>query len=90
MASTCASELKLNIPTLIDNLDNKVEKAYSGFPDRLYIVSKDGKVAYRGGRGPFGFKPAEMETSLRKLLQQPEKGRILDPTKSAFPRQRRP
>jgi type I thyroxine 5'-deiodinase len=51
---------------VIDKEDNKVNAAYSAWPDRLYVVGKDGKVAYKGGPGPGGFKPAELEAWLKK------------------------
>ena len=60
VAETMCQKLEINIPTLIDGLDDAVNKAYSAPPDRLYLVGKDGRIAYKGGRGPFGFKPAEL------------------------------
>jgi len=36
-------------------------------PDRIYVIDRDGRVAYKGGRGPFGFKPGEMEQTLLTL-----------------------
>ena len=56
------------MPVLVDGLDDAVGHAYSGMPDRLYVIDRDGRVAYKGGRGPFEFKPAEMEQSLILLL----------------------
>ena len=41
-------------------------------PSRLYLIDRDGKVAYKSGRGPFGFKPAELEQSLVLLLADQE------------------
>ena len=41
---------------------------YSGYPDRLYLIDSAGKVAYKGGRGPFGFIPGELEQSIAMLL----------------------
>jgi hypothetical protein len=38
-------------------------------PSRLYLIDHRGRVAYKSGRGPFGFKPAELEHSLVLLLQ---------------------
>lgn len=58
----------MSIPLVVDGIDNQVETHYSGFPDRLYVVDRDGKVAYKAGRGPFGFIPGEMEQSLIMLL----------------------
>jgi alkylhydroperoxidase family enzyme len=42
-------------------------------PSRLYLIDRAGKVAYKSGRGPFGFKPAELEQSLILLLAQEAK-----------------
>jgi type I thyroxine 5'-deiodinase len=67
-AEQCSATLKLSLPTVIDKADNKVNTAYAGWPDRLYIVGKDGKIAYKGAQGPGGFKINEMTTELEKLL----------------------
>ena len=56
------------LPAIIDDMDDTVRAAYRGMPDRLYIVDKEGKIAYRGGKGPYGFKPLEMEEALKRLL----------------------
>lgn len=56
------------MPLLVDDVDDRVGRAYSGMPDRLYVIDRDGKVVYKGGRGPFGFKPGEMEQSVLMLL----------------------
>jgi hypothetical protein len=34
-----------------------------------YLVDRQGKIAYKSGRGPFGFKPAELEQALLLLLR---------------------
>src|SRR5262245_39398657 len=64
VAGQCCSALKMTMPLLIDGLDNAVAEAYSGFPDRLYLIDRDGTVAYKGGRGPFGFEPRDLEAEL--------------------------
>lgn len=69
VATTCAESLKLSIPFVVDTLDNKTETAYAGWPDRLYIVGKDGKIAYKGGPGPRGFNVKELEAKLAELLK---------------------
>ena len=68
VAHACHSQLKMTIPCLIDEIDNKVDKAYSGAPDRLCVVDIDGKVAYHSKRGPWGFKPHYAATVLKQLL----------------------
>ena len=68
VAKQMCAELHISIPGVIDGIDNKVNEAYSAWPDRLYLVSKSGKIAYKGGPGPGGFKPAELETAIKKEL----------------------
>ncbi|HEY8506607.1 MAG TPA: deiodinase-like protein, partial [Gemmataceae bacterium] len=52
----------------VDDLNDRVGHLYSGMPDRLYLIDRQGKVAYKGGRGPFGFIPGELEQALVMLL----------------------
>ncbi len=74
----------MKMPVLVDELDDRVGNAYSGMPDRLYVIDRAGKVAYKGGRGPFGYQPGELEQSLVMLLiDQDAKQQTSIPTKSA-------
>jgi hypothetical protein len=59
-------------PILIDSMDDAAAEAYSAFPDRLYIIDRDGRVAYKGGRGPVGFDPEGLEQALLLVLLQEE------------------
>jgi hypothetical protein len=68
VAAKCSSSLSISMPLLVDEIDDRVGHAYSGMPDRLYVVGRDGRVVYKGGRGPFGFNPTEMELSLLMCL----------------------
>ena len=68
VADRCCQVLEISMPLLVDELDDRVGKVYSGMPDRLYLIDRDGRVAYKSGRGPFGFKPGELEQSLVMLL----------------------
>jgi hypothetical protein len=64
VASSCAANLHVEMPTVVDEIDNAVASAYGGWPDRLYLVGADGRIAFQGGEGPFGFKPGELERAL--------------------------
>ncbi len=64
-AEQCVATLKMTMPTLIDREDNMVNHVYAAWPDRLYVVGIDGKIAYQGGPGPGGFKVNEVESWLR-------------------------
>ena len=50
-------------------MEDTVSKAYSGWPDRLFIIGADAKIAYAGGRGPWGFTANEMPAALDKMLK---------------------
>jgi type I thyroxine 5'-deiodinase len=65
---TCATKLALRIPAVIDDLANSTEEAYTAWPDRLYVIDLEGRVAYKSKPGPFGFKPADMEVALKRVL----------------------
>jgi hypothetical protein len=67
-AGQCNAKLKMSIPLLVDEMDDRVGHAYSGMPSRLYVIDRQGKITYKSGRGPFGFRPGEMEQSLVMML----------------------
>ncbi len=69
LALETVKELKLTMPVVVDKIDNKVNAAYAGWPDRMAIVGVDGKVALYGGRGPGGFKTSEVEDWLKKNVK---------------------
>ncbi len=68
MAQACALRLEFSIPTLIDDMENSTDQKYYALPDRLYLIDRDGRVAYRGAPGPFGFIAAELETAIEALI----------------------
>ena len=68
VAGACVRKLGIKFPAVIDGIDNHTEVAYTGWPDRLYLIDRGGRVAYKGGRGPFGFKTGELEQSLIMML----------------------
>jgi hypothetical protein len=69
-ADSCVRNLGIRFTTVVDNLDNKVELAYAGWPDRLYLIGKDGRIAWKGEPGPKGFKPPELEAAIETELKR--------------------
>src|SRR5690242_18600997 len=51
---------KFPLPFGIDDMSNAADNAYAAWPERLYVIDETGHVAYRGGMGPFNYKPAEV------------------------------
>ncbi len=68
-AGTCVIKLGLDLPAVVDTPDDRVERAYTGWPDRLYVVDKEGRIAFKSAAGPFGFEPKDVERELVKLLR---------------------
>ena len=46
-------------PYYCDPIDDNTRFAFEAVPERLFIIL-DGKIVYRGGEGPFGYKPEEV------------------------------
>lgn len=68
VAQDFAAQFKVSLPILVDTIDDQIEKAYAGWPDRIYVIDAEGKIAYKGGPGPRGFQVAEVPPVLDKLL----------------------
>ena len=68
VASACSLGLKLTIPMLIDTMDNAADRAFNGWPERLYVLSTAGRVIYQGGKGPYGFDPEDLAGFLKNCL----------------------
>ena len=68
IAGRCQVDLKYDIPTYVDEMDDAVSKAYAAKPTRLYLIGLDGHVVYAGGLGPFGFKPRELGEAIKEYL----------------------
>jgi hypothetical protein len=65
VATLCQINLDLQMPMLVDAIDNTVEEQYIALPMRLYLIGSDGKIAYTGERGPFGFNPDTWEAAIQ-------------------------
>ena len=68
VADACVRKLNIEIPALLDGVNNATERAYTGWPDRLYVIGKDGRVVYKSAPGPFGFDAKGMEAALKGAL----------------------
>ena len=60
IAQDFTKRYKFTLPFGIDDIGNQADAAYSAWPERLYVIDESGHIAYRGGMGPFNYKPAEV------------------------------
>ena len=67
VAGSCVRKLGIKFPAVLDEFGNSAERAYTGWPDRIYLIDTNGRVTYKSKPGPFGFKPQELEAALAKL-----------------------
>jgi Iodothyronine deiodinase len=68
VAELCVTKLAIEVPALVDHFDDATERAYTGWPERLYLVNREGRVAYKSRPGPFGFKLTDLEDALRSVV----------------------
>ena len=67
-AGLCVVRLAIKMPALVDGIDNSVERVYTGWPDRLYLIDTGGRIRFKSAPGPYGFSTRDLERSLRELL----------------------
>jgi type I thyroxine 5'-deiodinase len=70
-ADICVVRLAIKIPSLLDGIDNRVERAYTGWPDRLYVIATDGRIKYKSAPGPYGFSTSRLEEVLKQFQDRP-------------------
>ena len=71
VAAVCQIKLDLQMPMLVDSIGNDAEEKYVSLPMRLYLIGRNGKIAYTGNRGPAGFDPSTWEDAIKTELAQP-------------------
>jgi hypothetical protein len=68
LAKVLVERLKYRIPVAVDSIENEADKAFAGWPERIYILGPGGRVLYKGEMGPFGFHPDEAEKALATIV----------------------
>ena len=71
IAGACVRQLGIKFPAVLDEFGNSTERAYTGWPDRIYLIDRHGKVVFKTKPGPFGFKPDELRKALENLVGRP-------------------
>ena len=64
IANDFTKRYKYSVPFGIDEMNNAANDAYAAWPERLYILDENGRVAYKGGNGPFKYDPKEVRAWL--------------------------
>jgi hypothetical protein len=69
IASACILRFNYSFPMVLDNMANEIENKYRAFPERLYLLDKNGRVAWKCGIGPVLFDPDGFESELHLIAQ---------------------
>ena len=66
IANDFTKRFKYPLPFGVDDMSNAANDAYAAWPERFYIIDVSGHIAYRGGMGPFNYKPSEVRDWLAR------------------------
>ena len=69
VAGMCVRELGIKFPAVLDEFGNSTETHYTAWPDRMYLIDQQGRVAYKSDAGPFGFRADDLATALSRLMK---------------------
>ena len=68
VGQACMLKMALEMPAVVDEMDDAVASAYGAMPEWLYLIGVDGRVAYKGGVGPMFFRPDEWSEAIEQYL----------------------
>ena len=66
VATKCCESMNLPMQCVVDDMGDSVDAVYAAWPERMFVIDGDGRIAYAGMQGPWGFKPEEVERFLRR------------------------
>ena len=66
-AVACMRNLGIRIPAILDQINDSTERAYTAWPDRMFIVDTNGRIVFKSAPGPYGFSTRDLELSLREI-----------------------
>lgn len=81
IANDFTQRFKFPVPFGIDEMSNAANDAYAAWPERLYILDENGRIAYKGGNGPFKYEPKEVRAWLAKRYGEVKHAETAGPEK---------
>jgi Iodothyronine deiodinase len=67
LARTFVDRMDVETETLVDDIRNTAMACYAAWPERIYVIDRSGRIAYKGGMGPFRFEPEELREFLETM-----------------------
>ena len=59
-----------NIPLLVDTMKDEASRQFVAVPKRLVILAEDGRIAYEGFQGPWGYHLNDVEDWLTRWREK--------------------
>jgi tetratricopeptide (TPR) repeat protein len=67
-ADLCLRKLNLPFAAIVDGMAGAAETAYQAWPSRVYLIGRDGRVAFNSRLGELDFRPAALDAALQEVL----------------------
>ena len=67
-AANYRGAVRLNLPLVVDRIDNAVEGIYISHPLRLYVVDAASRITWVGGLGSRNFDPDRWRKEIETLI----------------------
>lgn len=65
IAGVCQIAQDIQLPMLLDGIDNDIESKYISAPIRLFVIDPGGRITFNGAPGPQGFDPETWNEALK-------------------------
>jgi tetratricopeptide (TPR) repeat protein len=69
-AASCVRKLKIPYTAAVDPLDNGAEKAYVAWPSRVYLVDRQGRVAFNSLLDELNFDATMLDSVLQSAIKR--------------------
>jgi tetratricopeptide (TPR) repeat protein len=69
-AASCVRKLKIPYAAAVDPLNNATEKAYVAWPSRVYLIDKQGNVAFNTLLDELNFDASRLDSALQTAITQ--------------------
>jgi hypothetical protein len=67
LARTFVERMEVETETFVDDVRNTAMACYAAWPERIYVIDREGRIVYKGGVGPFYFAPDELREFLENM-----------------------
>ena len=64
LARTFVDKMGVETTCLVDDIANTAGICFAAWPERVYVIDTSGVIVYKGGMGPFDFRPEKVAAFL--------------------------